>query len=114
MRPCRKLFPEWVKKHEEALKAAQQQQAQAQQQQEQQQQDRQQQEDGTRAAPGPAPGAGAAAAAGQQQQLQQNGAAEGAGGPENPVQRYSGLLVGAAAVAAAGVAATLLMKPEGQ
>ncbi|PRW59362.1 ubiquitin-conjugating enzyme E2 34-like [Chlorella sorokiniana] len=55
----RKLFPEWVKEHEEALKAAQQQQAQAQQ---QQQQPDGQQPDGAAAAPGPAPGAGAGAA----------------------------------------------------
>ncbi|KAI7842164.1 hypothetical protein COHA_004187 [Chlorella ohadii] len=109
----RKLFPEWVKKQEEALKAAQQQQAQAQQQQQQQQPPEQQQQlGGAAVAPGQGPAAVAAAAAGQQQQ---NGAADGgAGGAEGPVQRYSGLLVGAAAVAAAGVAATLLMKPEGQ
>ena len=95
----RKLFPEWVKKHEEAA-AQQAQQAAAPPAQQQQQQ----QPDGP-----PAPGQQ------QQQQPQQQPGGAGAGAAlaqqgQQP-QQWSGYLVGAAAVAAAGVAATLLMKP---
>ncbi|KAL4420955.1 hypothetical protein ABPG77_004584 [Micractinium sp. CCAP 211/92] len=87
----RKLFPEWVKKHEmqQAAAAAAATQQAAQQQQQQQQQ-------------GAAPAGGAAA--GQQALLEQEVA-----GLQAP--QWSNYLVGAAAVAAAGVAATLLMKP---
>ena len=98
----RKLFPEWVKRHEEGA-----QQAQAQQQAQQQQQ--QQQQPGAPAAPV----AGVAAPPGQQQQQQQAVLGGPGGNAAAGEQRWSGLLVGAAAVAAAGVAATLLMKPEG-
>lgn len=91
---CSKLFPEWVKKHEmqqAAAAAAATQQAAAQQAAAQQP---------PVAAAGPA-GGGAAV---QQALLEQRVA-----GLQAP--QWSNYLVGAAAVAAAGVAATLLMKP---
>lgn len=103
----RKLFPEWVKKHElqqaAAAAAAIQQAAQEQAEQEQAVQ---QPPAAAAAGLGQPQGAAAAAdaAAGQQALLQREGAALQA-------PQWSNYLVGAAAVAAAGVAATLLMKP---
>ena len=101
----RKLFPEWVKKHEEAAAQQAQQAAAAVAQQQQPPQGQ------------PAPGhqqqqPGAAAALGPGRQ-QPGGAGVGAGLAQQGQQppQWSGYLVGAAAVAAAGVAATLLMKP---
>lgn len=104
---CSKLFPEWVKKHElqqaAAAAAAIQQAAQEQAEQEQAVQ---QPPAAAAAGLGQPQGAAAAAdaAAGQQALLQREGAALQA-------PQWSNYLVGAAAVAAAGVAATLLMKP---
>ncbi|KAL4434205.1 hypothetical protein ABPG75_000646 [Micractinium tetrahymenae] len=109
----RKLFPEWVKKHElqqAAAAAAAQQQAQQQQaqQQAQQQQQLQQQHHGGAAA-GEGQAQGGAAAGGAAGERRARGLVEQDAALQAP--QWSNYLVGAAAVAAAGVAATLLMKP---
>lgn len=104
----RKLFPEWVAKHEERQAAA----ASA---------AVQQQQQPTAAAaaagaPALAPGLQAAAVAGGAAAAAAAAAAGGGAGAlaqagAHQPREWSGYLVGAAAVAAAGVAATLLMKP---